>query len=227
MKVKFIAVLLAISFSSTAFAVGIPAPKETKVKKERPRAKWRGYLGIGSTIRPKTDYTLKYQGQSVASHSDSDENSTLISGEIEALVSSFFSTSAVLESSSYKYKDGSLNDSELSLLVMPKFRLYGGLWVGFGAGMLRTSFGQIGLTSGTVTIMLDQPSVATFLISPRIGYDFEVNPGFSLGIFASYFRSSGSVKVSYTDTSVPLSAQFDEDFTRKWFALNLRAGFDF
>jgi len=101
------------------------------------------------------------------------------------------------------------------------------LWAGFGLGFLSTSLGRAGATSGTVTVTADETSILSVLISPRVGYDFYVSPGLSIGAFASYNYSSGTVKVSYIDTSGPTSLKLDEDFTRSWFAFNVRAGFDF
>lgn len=212
-------------FSFGAITAHAAAP-ETKPEPQSTSPKWRGYIGIGPTFSPKTDYTFKYQGTSLGSVSNKDKSAIGGSAELEAVINPVFSTSMVFDYSSYKYTDGTANDTELSLMVMPKARANFGLWAGLGLGLIRTGIGTVSSTSGTATLTLDESSITSFGVSPRIGYDFEVKPGFTLGASIAYMHTSADISSSYVDVPNSLNIKITNEFSRSWWIFNVRAGFD-
>lgn len=190
------------------------------------RVQWRGYLGVGSSLAPKSEAIVKYQGTSLTSDTTKDKASIGGSGELEAVFHPVFSGSLLVDYAPYKYKDGSKSDSSLSLMVMPKARAQFGLWAGLGLGLNRTSIGETNYTEDTTSITYDESTLSAFVISPRVGYDFVIQPGVTLGAFAAYYSTSTSTTVSVVDATVPLDDKLTLDFSRSWWNLVVRVGFD-
>lgn len=215
---------LASAADKSAPEVGEPsAPSAPGASHE---VKWRGYLGLGMSFSPKTDYTVKYQGASLTSWSEKDKAAPVGSLELEGIFHPIFSGSILVDYSQYKYQDGTKNDSSFSLMLMPKVRSKVGLWAGVGLGLNRTGIGDTNYTSGTESITLDDTSVTSFIISPRVGYDFSISPGTTLGGFIAYQTMSSDVTATYIDTSVPFNGKVNYEFNRSWWDFVLRVGFD-
>ena len=224
MKVRWLVISLVV-FALNAFAaenVEVAAPSEASVS----QIKWRGYLGAGMTFSPKTDYTLKYQGASLTSWNEKDKGAPALALELEGVFNPIFSGSVLVDYSQYKYKDGTKSDSSFSLMLMPKVRSKVGLWAGVGLGLNRTGIGDTSSASGTESLTADSTSFTAFIISPRVGYDFSLSPGMTLGGFVAYQTVSSDVTATYIDTSVPFNGKVNYEFNRSWWDFVLRVGFD-
>lgn len=212
-----------------ALGIGFARAEEAETKatpKEKSSLSWKGYVGLGMTAGPTSDATIKYHGQSLTTVTSNDKGSFGGSGEVEAVFHPVFGASLHLDYGTYKYKDGSPGDTSLSLMVVPKARAKSGIWAGLGLGLNRTGIGEPHSTQGTTSVTYDESTLTSFILSPRVGYDYEIQPGLTLGAYAAYNTMSTSTTVSVVDVSQSINDKLALDFTRKWWDFVVRVGFD-
>ncbi len=221
-KLLLIAITLIISSHSFAQDIGV-APSGTAGPKLSELS-----LGTGLIASTSSQYAVKQGSTTLVNASYHDRSSPQFSAELGKFVSERFQLSARIFWNRYSYKEGEPSDTELGLILSPKFYAnfdHFRIWAGFGVGFVNTSFGNTTGNESGITINLDSGSNMAFAFSPSIGFDYHIGESNFIGIQTNYVSFNGEIDITLISGSS--TAKLKEDYTRSWVCAMLYYGFRF
>lgn len=179
------------------------------------------FFRIGGTFSNATDYTTKYGSKTSTSKDKAKGTIEYEFGVSRIKLGPVLSFDVSFGKHNYEYEDGTTADSHYYLLFSPKVYLGEGRfrgWAGLGIGGVLTSIGDSTYSSSGISIKVDSTALS-LAFAPRIGAEIEINDGFFVTPYLSYFTTSptlnGTATVSGTDT------KFTIDASRVWFTAGI------
>lgn len=143
--------------------------------------------------------------------------------ELEAAWSPYFHTSIAADYSVYNYDvPGMYSDQQISFGLIPKVVLPWGafeLWAGAGMGLFIAnvrSGSDDSWNGGRQWHSKNDPLIARFILTPRIGFDYHLTGDLAVGFQVSYFQ------LGYDRSEIEHGVRISEDLTRSWWTTSFK-----
>jgi hypothetical protein len=206
-------------------AAATPAPAEPEW------SPWRLAITGGATLYSNTDSIVKFESKAIGSTKQRTLSAPIFGAEvtfqnkpkIPALVG------ALIEWSQNRNIEGK-PDTELGIYALIRLQKSVGvarIWAGMGMGLMIVSFG--GQLSGVVdgiSLAVKDTSTTAFAITPRVGADFEILEGITLGAQAAFHSYSAAVSYDAIEVSSGNSGTGSLDLSKSFWSMSARLGFE-
>lgn len=187
-----------MGFFVTFFALILSVGAEN-VSQKRP---FDAFLSLGATVSPKSESKISFGG-STSTSSASDKLSPAIGLEALIRVNDRLSAAFLAEFTDYAFSDGTPRDRILFFGVGPEYSIptvVPGLefFGSVAAGLAQNRLGAKSEAGATTILTVSDETANAFMVSPRIGVDFDLNSLFTIRALVGYesakFKYSGNVR---------------------------------
>ena len=121
-------------------------------------------------------------------------------------------------------------DSIFLFMTMPRISKTNGrftYWAGVGLGLSVVSFSKTGTAVDNFYVSTGSDSFSGFAVSPRVGFDLDIESDFSIGAYFSFTNSVGSFDGNVRSRSSGGSVSFSDTVNVNWVGCGVRGGLSF